>query len=337
MRNLRVTDGDGERFLVALAVALVLHGALFILIPRLDAVRDETFDAPLYVALDPLPVTASSETEPVPPPTREPVVREETVARAESSSSAAPDERPSTRDTDGTVAAPAPAERAFVPPPPPLPPRTRVASDLRGDFAPSESRSTDAAFLNEQLQALYDWQEAYRRDLEVWEAEQAQRLDGGEVAPRPLQPEIEGALARELDRLVDAIRSGSTNVIETASPGDREPPDAAETDSAASGGIAIGDGDGRRTRLRGDPIALDTVSLGAGFPAEYPVSVRFRVNAAGRVVSASVFPPTPEPGLDSALVEAVRTWIFQPAPSPDSPVVEGSVTIIVETRAGRYE
>ncbi|MCG8479063.1 MAG: energy transducer TonB [Spirochaetales bacterium] len=343
MRNLRVTDGDAERFLLALAAALALHGALFILLPRLDTTQDEPFDAPLYVALDPLPAT-DGESEPVPPSIPEPLVREESVAdpessRAESASSAvsaaAPAGRPSASGPDGSAAAQGAAERAFVPPTPPLPPRARVAADLRGDFAPSQSASAEAAFLEQQLQALYDWQETYRRDLEAWEAEQSTGADAGEPSTPPLRPEIDGALERELDRLVDAIRGASTNLIDTAAPGDGEPLATPDADPVQEGGIAIGEGDGRRARIAGDSVALDTVSLGAGFPAEYPVSVRFRVDAAGRVVSASVFPPTPAPDLDFAIIEAVRTWVFQPAPSSDSPVVEGTVTIIVETRAGR--
>lgn len=337
MRHLRALHSDVDRFLIALVVAFVLHGLLFLVIPHLDTDREVAFDAPLYVALDPLPLS-DGEIEPAPsPPVPERATPEEPVIHAEQSAAAAraanaaePGAESSPTRSAETSSAAARGEPTFTPPPPPALPRTRVASDLRGDFASSAPASD--AFLEEQLQALYDWQETYRRDFEAWEAEQAARApEDGRTA---VQPAIDGALERELDRLVDAIRLASPNVVDAVAVGNGYPSADPDTDSPQDGGIAIGEGDGRRIRIAGEPVVLDDVALSAGFPAEYPVSVRFRVNAAGVVVSATVFPPTPAADLNAAIVAAVRTWVFQPA-AADSPTVDGAVTIIVETRAGR--
>jgi TonB family protein len=365
MREISLRN-DTDRAVVALVVALALHAVVFVVVPLLPEAAPQPLEAPMYVALDPFPpVEAESEVadpeqppepptavepEEIPPPEDTPP--EEGLAEGDPPPAATtppatstepeasrPAEPPPVADAPPEAARPAPPTFVETPPPPPPPPRRSEFSSLRGELAAAPDGREDS-FLEGQIASLYDWQAEWRDQLAAWEdrqaAQTAPQADDGASRDTAASTESDSFLASELDRLISGIRSSSDNVVEAAGPGVAAPGDSAtDADDGTSGdgsGITVEDGGGTRRRVSGAPVALDNVSLGAGFPPEYPVSVRFSVDAAGRVFSAEVRPPTPEPELDAAILRAVRTWRFEAAATSGAPPARGTVTIIVQTR-----
>lgn len=361
MREISLRN-DTDRAVVALVIALALHVAVFVVVPLLPEGSPPPLEAPMYVALDPFPPTEEiladrdappeRPPEPDPPEPPEPVIEPpppEELSADDGLSGGDPSPvtppavnsttEPQTTPPPPAVSRPAPPTFVEAPPPPPPPPRRSEFSSLRGEFAAAPDGGEDS-FLEGQIASLYDWQSEWQDQLAAWEERQATQaaspVDGDTSRDAAASSESDSFLSRELERLIAGIRSSSDNVVEAAAPGASTTGDSASpSDDDASGdgsGITVEDGGGTRRRVSGAPVALQGISLGAGFPPEYPVSVRFSVDATGRVYSAEVRPPTPEPELDEAILRAVRTWRFEGAASPGAPPVRGTVTIIVQTR-----
>ncbi|MFW5828447.1 MAG: energy transducer TonB [Alkalispirochaeta sp.] len=274
--------------------------------------------------------------EPAPEPQPEPAPEPDPEPEPPPEPAPAPDPEPAPEPAPEPEPdpAPQPSGPAFVesPPPPPPPPRQRERSNIVTDFGNREQEA-DSTGVEEEISELYEWQSQYREQLAAWEERQEER--SSRVASDESQDDSRAAedtaLARRLTELIEGIRSSSSNVVNSDDPTSQEEAPSDEPTGDGSG-ITVEGESGSRVRLRGASVDLSSVSLGSGFPPDYPVQVRFTVNAAGAVIDARVEPPTPEPDLNRAIEAAVEEWLFQPAPAGQSGTVEGSVTIIVQTR-----
>lgn len=379
---------DRKRLLLAVVLALLIHGIIFLMVPG-PAERDfQPFDAPLYVRFDPLPdqpepvaepesvPELEPELEPAPhestPPEPEPEAEPEPVTpdliggETDPVTAAIPERAPdpapvpapspspritpqppadSAPPAAGLQPAPeAPSESAPAPvpsSPDPAPPAREAPTRTvqRGDLRSAPS-AVDDRRLATDLERFYDWQKQFSEELADYQRQQdAVRSDAIESTPR--EQEISGTetfIADQLNRILDAIRTADRNVITLRDDNGPESPgsdhDTATADDRGDGsGIEIDTPGGTRRRVTGSGLDLREVSLPAGFPAEYPVRVVFRVNAQGEVFSARPTPPTPSVELNSSISTAVEQWRFEPAPG--SSPVEGSVTIIVDTATRR--
>ncbi|HKK49511.1 MAG TPA: TonB family protein, partial [Alkalispirochaeta sp.] len=272
---------------------------------------------------------ADGQPQPAPEPDSAPDPAPEPTPEAEPAPSPPAPEPDADADPD-----PVPSGPAFVesPPPPPPPPRERRRSDIVTDFG-GGAQETDSVGLEQEISALYDWQSQHQEELEAWrerQEERSSRVDS-EQSPDDARAADDTALAQRLSDLIEGIRAASSNVVDSDDSAPRQ--SAQEDESSGDGsGIEVEGDSGSRVRLRGAAVDLSSVSLGAGFPPDYPVQVRFTVNAAGTVIDARLQPPTPEPELNRAIEDAVEDWRFQPAPTGQTGLVEGFVTIIVQTR-----
>ncbi len=281
---------------------------------------------------DPEPATEpESAPEPDPEPEPEPAPEEPRAPEPDTASDedSAPPAEPTPEESP-----PAPSGPAFVetPPPPPPPPRERQFSDVRSDFGGQDSQP-DSGFVDAQISSLYDWQSEHSDALEAWEERQEERRSRTttEEPADDRSAASDNTLAQRLTDLIEGIRTSSSNVVDSDDPPRRDR-DQSDDSSGDGSGIVVEDGSGTRRRTEGAAVDLSSVSLGSGFPPEYPVRVRFQVNAAGTVISARVQPPTPDPDLNRAIEAAVERWRFESAADRRSAPVEGSVTIIVQTR-----
>lgn len=361
---------ERDRLLVAIAAAVLVHGVVFVVVPFSGLAERDRLDPPMYVALDPLPPeqaeesaepepepepeeTPEPEPEPDPEPEPQPEPEPELESEPEPEPATEPEPQPEAEEPraqepatpseedsappaepEPDEAPAAPSGPAFVetPPPPPPPPRERQFSDVRSDFGGQDSQA-DSGFVDSQISSLYDWQSEHSEALEAWEQRQEERRSRttAEEPEDDRSAASDNTLAQRLSDLIEGIRTSSSNVVDSddAPPSDRDQSDAGSGDGS---GIAVEDGSGTRRRTEGAAVDLSSVSLGSGFPPEYPVRVRFQVNAAGTVISARVQPPTPDPDLNRAIEAAVEQWRFEAAADRQSAPVEGSVTIIVQTR-----
>ncbi|SIQ83915.1 TonB family C-terminal domain-containing protein [Alkalispirochaeta americana] len=351
MGPIRLPSSDRARFALALALALVLHGVLFFLFPSLDARDMEVLEPPLYVTFDPLPEvppqepSPDPEEEPPPPPPEDlspesPLQEEEAPEKKDSPPAPPPSPSPPVPadDPPAPPSAPEPAQPDPVPPPPPPPPPPRERS-----FDPNALREApareDAPRVEQEIAELYQWQQEFQETLAAHDQEQQERLSATESLPEQERSALRRSFSEELSRMLAELRQTGEQVVTSA---DLETPDAVSDqprDRADSSGISIpaqdrsrdtGSG-GRRLRVGGGSPDLQGLALPAGFPPEYPVRVIFSVNARGEVISARLAPPTPSDALNQRIRRAVQEWRFEP--SEGSPPVEGSVTIIVETKA----
>jgi hypothetical protein len=274
-----------------------------------------------------------------------------------------PSQPPSPEAAPAPVPEPSPAPAPAPPPadpepvaPPPPPPIVQQEPEWTGEQAqrrfdpdalraPSPTPGVDTAVLEEDLRVFYQWQENFEAELRAYEEEQDERFSGDELGTtRPDAAPGESELARQLSRMLAAIRDASNNVVTAtegedgsdrpgASPSDDPTgPDGPEAGGDGSG-VSVGSGTGTRYRVSGGSPDLRGLSLPAGFPAEYPVQVVFSVNSFGGVTQVRLSPPTPVSELNRRIREAVERWQFQTAPGSSS--VNGSVTIIVETTTRR--
>lgn len=350
---------------MAVVAALVIHAAVFVALPAMPSRRPAELDPPIYVALAPVddaapprpdvaeappesPPTEDTPTEPLPadealaaddppspseeapaqeaPPTAA-EVGEEAPATEPPVAEQPPATEPPVTETPPATEPPATAAPDFVPMPeaPPPGPRPRTTDGIRsGDAA-----ARDAAFVESQMDQFYRWQRRNEAELAEWRARQAARATDPAATAADTTRE-DSVFADALARTVEAIRSASSNVVDTADP--TPDPVSDETTGGDGSGIAVDGPGGARHRTRGAAVDLQGVTLQPGVPPEYPVQVRFRVGADGRVTDARVFPPTPETDLNTAIEEAVGNWRFQPASDPTAEAVTGFVTIIVQTR-----
>ena len=326
-------DREQDRLMVSLSVALFIHGLLFVLVPLTRSADEVVRQPPLYVSLDvPREDPAADQASALASTAAEPTVRD-------SESTESP---PAAREPSSAVASPrasADVTPDFVPsaPAPPPPPRQRTTDSVRGDFSATDG-TTDSVFLESQISSFYDFQRDYQAELSAWEDRQREAAEPGRESIETAASSGDRALADELSRMIEGIRESSRNVVETtggadeAVPGSPAPGETQPGDSGDGSGVAIRGAGGTRMRTDGAPVDLSGVSLGSGFPPEYPVSVQFTVDSAGRVLSARVVPPSPEPALDRAIAAAIERWTFEPADTAQAPNALGTVTVIVETR-----
>ncbi|TVR66843.1 MAG: hypothetical protein EA427_15540, partial [Spirochaetaceae bacterium] len=68
IRGAHLPRTDRNRLLLSVALALIIHGILFLLVPGPAALEPVRFEAPLYVSFDPLPEERALEPDPPPPP-----------------------------------------------------------------------------------------------------------------------------------------------------------------------------------------------------------------------------------------------------------------------------
>ncbi|TVR74323.1 MAG: hypothetical protein EA427_01180 [Spirochaetaceae bacterium] len=206
---------------------------------------------------------------------------------------------------------------------------------------PGSTVTTTETMLQQELQVLYDWQREFSRELADWEREQQERLAATDSAvPTPDASSPVNFFEAQLASVLAAIRDSDRNVLtvtDSGAPGvpaGPAGPDAPGDSPGDGSGIVVETPGGTRHRTRGSSPDLSGIALPAGFPTEYPVRVTFTVNSRGEVVSAGPSPPTPSGDLNARIRSAVQGWQFE-AVSPGSPLVEGSVTIIVETATRR--
>lgn len=339
--NLVERAHDGERFALALLLALLLHGGVALLIPGEFLRPLPDFEPPLYVEFEPLPPMERIEpveepSDPVAPP--EPAAPPEPVRTpefasgdgnpAESPPSSAEPARTTGSATSAVPAAPSPpavsGAPTFVPDEaPPAPVRSVDRSALE-----SSRPSATSDFVEAELARYYEFQEEWISAREAWEERIAGTTAPGESAP--VAPDA-APLEDQLRRVLEGIRrsaDGDPRVVDLG--GDQPSTPAADGPGGDGSGIGIGNGPDGRYRISAGSLDLSDLRLPAGFPLEYPLSCRVRVTADGVVSSARVEPPSPSQELNDRVSAWVRTWRFEPARSPG--VIETSFTIILRTR-----
>lgn len=297
--------------------------------------------------------TPAPEPSPAPPPEPRPVPEPRRAPPPEPAPTPepAPAPPPEPRPTPPPEPAPSPPpeptptpEPAPAPPPEPTPapapPRQAPTRTVdRGALTAPETRDPEDTQLQQELQILYDWQQQYREEIAEWEALQQERLAAADaVTPQPDASSPVNFFESQLASVLAAIRDTNRNVLtvtEGSAPGDpaRAPSSPGPTGGDGSG-ILVESPGGVRHRIHGSSPDLTGISLPAGFPPEYPVRVVFSVNSRGEVVAAAASPPTPSHELNARIRDAVQGWRFETV-TAGSPLVEGSVTIIVETAARR--
>lgn len=297
---------DSSRLIWGIVISVIIHGFLILLIPPVPEQAEREFDLPLYIALAEPPAT-----EPVP------IVPEIDVPPAE----------------------PFPAPRP-TPAPEALPPAGGERPAPSG-VAPPRTRSTDAAALRTQttdgtipvdtqaeVAQFYRWVLERQQQLSEYDARQRRREDATGPADAPATTQEDSDLQAALRQFIQNITTRSDNVV-TASPGPGDP--ASPGHSGEPSGVTVGGPGGPRRRTSGGAPSLAGLNLPPGFPPAYAVHVTFRVSPQGQVVRSTVIPPTPYPELDRRITAAVDQWRFEPASDGGSSVVEGSVTILVDT------
>ena len=351
-----MTDsGERTRLLIAVGSALAIHALLFVLVPLANLAEREALSPPLYVSLAPVRPVPEEVPEDVPEdPPREEAPAPETVsepdpelggagdAAADAPPAASAPREPDGVQSDGEPANPGPAAPADPPPNPaadrfvpdepdtPAAPRERAFGDL--DSSLDTPGPADPDFTAEQIAQFNEFSTANRAALEAYNARQAARAgDQESPAASPDQSPADSALRSRLDALLEGIRQSSDNVVAAGPATPAEDPDAPDTGDTP-GGVSIGEGAGSRRRVDTARLSLDGAVLPPGFPPEYPVQVVFSVSPTGVVSSPRVDPPTPEPDLNDAIENFVRSWRFEPAAAAEAGTVTGRVTIIVQTR-----
>lgn len=323
---------DGERFAMALLLALLLHGGIVLLVPGSFLSPLPEFEPPLYVSFDPLPQ----------PEEDAPVVPNVTPEQPEPVPEiASPETIVDSPSSDGNASAPvAPVESnsggtrtvqtntpTFVPDPaPPAPVRSIDPRTLqRNSSAPSSD------FVEAELSRYYAFQEEWLAAQEAYQERVAASSDSGDSGDSgPAAPDV-APLEDQLRRVLEGIRSsanGDPRVVDLGS--DRPATPGADSSDGDGSGIRIGDDRGGRYRLSAGELDLSDLRLPLGFPAEYPLSCGVRVNAEGVVVGARVEPPSPSQELNERVAGWVRSWRFETARTDQT--VESTFTIIVRTR-----
>jgi TonB family protein len=127
------TVRDRRRIIAAATAALVMHGVLFLLFPRVGSPVDHTFEAPLYVALDPVQPEEPEPAPDVPDAVPDPPAEESDVERD-------PEPEPEPEPYD-TLAETAPAPAPDRPAPAPAPARETPAP-TRAETAPAPSTAS---------------------------------------------------------------------------------------------------------------------------------------------------------------------------------------------------
>lgn len=320
---------DGERFALAILLALLLHAAVAILIPAEFLRPLPDFEPPLYVEFEPLPPV-----EPRDPPTTEepPVTEPPTPERTEPPVPAEPEEVPELASGDGDPAAAAPPVDPEPPRPPTFvpeeaPPAPERSVDRR-ELERSNTQRSDE-FVEAELARYYEFQRDWIDARDDWEERTAAGVESGERAPE--EPDA-APLEDQLRRVLEGIRrsaAGDPRVVDLADdPARRNPGD--QGPGGDGSGIRIGDETGGRYRISAGTLDLSDLRLPAGFPVEYPLSCRIRVTADGSVIAARVDPPSPSQELNDRVSAWVGSWVFQPADSAG--ITETSFTIILRTR-----
>ena len=288
------TARDRRRITAAAAVALVLHGVLFLLFPRVGLPADDPFEAPLYVAFDPVQPEEREEAqvEPEPPvreiePELEPEPEPEPDENLAATTPAAPEPAPPSADarsaSEAAESVPgrsssgeaaggtdAVAERTPEPAPPPPP-----APERSFDPAGLQPTTSDRAEIQaSQLREISEMQTEYLNAVAEWEARQEERADETSRDSDAATPSDDAPPRRlndfqdQLSDLIDGIRSAD-NVVSTDPRRDPDTGDrpssgsesAADADEPGSGAVTIEDAGGGTRRLLTDPtVDVSSVS-----------------------------------------------------------------------------
>lgn len=317
---------DSSRLIWGIVISVIIHGFLVLLIPPVPEREEREFELPLYIALaeppstEPVPIVPEIDVPPaVPSPAPTPTPAPEALPpvsgeRPAPSAPGTPDVSEST-----PVAPPQPL-------PQPLPPRTRST-----DAAALRTQATDGTIpvdTQAEVAQFYRWVSERQQQLSEYDARQRRREDATGPTDAPATTQEDSDLQAALRQFIQNITTRSDNVV-TASPGPGDPDTPGP--SGEPSGVTVGGPGGPRRRTSGGAPSLAGLNLPPGFPPAYAVHVTFRVSPQGQVVRSTVIPPTPYPELDRRITAAVDQWRFEPASDGGSSVVEGSVTILVDT------
>jgi len=343
---------------------------LFVAFPRAGLPAEETFDAPLYVALEPVrpddpeqaPPIVETAPQPEPEPERpvqepEPVPNEDLAATAPvppsqttpSRDEPAPPNRaetapPPSQTPTGTARSSSDSSGATVPPPreptpPPPPPRERSF-----DPAGLEPTTTDRPDVRaEQLREIAEMQDEYLEALAEWESRQAELAAASSGDTDAAGPTDEAPPSRlndfqdQLSALIDGIRSAE-NVVSTdgrrdTTSGDRAGPgseEATDTSEPGSGSVTIEDAGGGTRRLLTDPT-VDVSSV--SLPGSFPPTYLAEVRFRVRPDGYVEWASLTRPTTVPELDRVLEETVrsWRFEPAAGSSRVEGSVTILIDT------
>ncbi len=287
--------GDRERLTLAVFVALLIHTALVLLIPSAFVRELPDFEPPLYIEFEPIAGNIELPVETVAPEPPEALVERELVTEIPDANAAAP--------APASPPAPAPvAERELAAPAvetePPPPTRSIDREALRERASTDESR-----FVAEQLESYYEFQRDWIASRDAYAARSDGTVDTIEEAPD------ESELARELESILTAIRTTARDDPSFVDLGEIDPPNDVARDRGDGSGVQLGEGG--RYRIAAGTLNLVDLELPVGFPVDYPLLCRVRVNAAGVVIAATIDPPSPSFELNRRVTAWIETWRFE--------------------------